>query len=128
MSTDRDIGALSHNIKFDGHSDLGGRSKGGLQLSTSLTRGSRSQPRSSRPRLIHLRHLLQRRRPCFQYQEPVSARGDRIYFVPPPLATSSRSDGLRVVLSTDVFVDRRGLTYVADSNARLDILEFTGTA
>jgi hypothetical protein len=48
------------------------------------------------------------------------------YFVPPEYPTSSRPDGLRVVSSTDVFVDQRGLMYVTDSNAGLDILEFTG--
>jgi hypothetical protein len=48
------------------------------------------------------------------------------YFVPPLATPSARADGLLAVSSTDVFVDAHGLMYVSDSNAGLDILEFTG--
>src|SRR5262249_26241027 len=47
------------------------------------------------------------------------------YFVPPPAAEPG-VDGSRDVSSGDVFVDSRGLMYVTDSNAGLDILEFQG--
>ncbi len=47
------------------------------------------------------------------------------HFVPPPAAEPG-VDGSRDVSAGDVFVDRRGVMYVTDSNAGLDILEFQG--